>query len=64
MFEVIGIVIVWLFGLGVVFIVPILASDHFPGNGDGLANLVLGLVIGKILAGFYIMVTFAYLAIT
>lgn len=64
MFEAIGIFTVWLAGLGLAFVAPILASARLAKTGDGLSDLAFGVMWSKIMTVVYVLATVAYLAVT
>jgi ABC-type Mn2+/Zn2+ transport system permease subunit len=64
MFEAIGIFAVWLVGLGLAFVGPILASTRIAKTGDGLSDLAFGVMWSKIMTAVYVLATVAYLAVT
>lgn len=63
-FEVIGIVAVWLFGAAATFYLPILTCGWWSRTDEGLSSLMLGLFVGKCLLATYVIATVAYLAAT
>ena len=64
MFEVIGILAVWLIGAVASFIGPIISSGIWARTGDGLSDLAIGLFAGRVLCAIYLILTVAYLAAT
>lgn len=64
MFEVIGIIAVWLVGGAAAFYLPILTSGYWAKTGDGLSDLAHGLWIGGLVLAVYVTVTVVYFVAT
>jgi hypothetical protein len=64
MFEVIGIIALWIIGLAAAVFAPVVTSAWWARTGDGLSDLAVGVFFGRIAAVAYIIATVAYLAIT
>jgi len=64
MFEIIGMMAVWLIGAFACYAGPILTCEIWGRKGDGLATLALAVVISKGLLAAYVLASAAYLAVT
>lgn len=64
MFEIIGILTVWLFGGVAAFYLPILTCGIWAKTGDGLSDLAAGLWIGGVLLAVYLASTIIYFIAT
>ena len=64
MFEIIGVLSVWVAGAAAAFYAPILISGWWGKTGDGLADLMIGLFIGILSLAVYLIVTMTYFAAT
>ena len=64
MFEVIGIITIWLVGVVAAAFGPVITCGWWAKTGDGLSDLAVGVFVGRIAAGAYIIATVAYLAAT
>lgn len=65
MFEIIGMIAVWLFGAAACFFVPMFAGAALSERkGRGIGDAVLGYWTGHILCAAYIIASVIYLAVT
>lgn len=64
MFEIIGILVVWLICALLVFYIPIRTSGWWANTGDGLGDLVGGFWAGIALLAVYVIATFVYFVVT
>jgi hypothetical protein len=64
MFEVIGILAVWLFGAWLVFLAPLWTSEWWANTGDGLGDAFVGFWAGVALLAVYVIATVVYFVAT
>lgn len=64
MFEVIGMLAVWIAGGAASFYLPILTCGLWAKTGDGLSDLAAGLFVGWIILGVYLLCTIIYFIAT
>jgi hypothetical protein len=64
MFEVIGILAAWLFGVAAAFYTPILTCGWWARTGDGLSDLGVGLMVSRLFLAVYVIATFVYFVAT
>lgn len=64
MFEIIGMMAVWLIGAVARYALPILTCEIWGRRSDGLATLALAVFISKGLLAAYVLASVAYLAVT
>jgi hypothetical protein len=55
MFEIIGMLMVWLIGAAIVFYVPIRTSGLWANTGEGLGDVFMGFWVGIALLVVYVI---------
>jgi hypothetical protein len=64
MFEVIGVLSVWLFVAALVFYIPILTRVWWANTGEEVGDAILGFYAGVASLGIYIVATVIYFVVT
>jgi hypothetical protein len=64
MFEAIGILAAWLFGVAAAFYTPILTCGWWARTGDGLSDLAAGVMVSWLALAVYVIVTAVYFIAT
>jgi hypothetical protein len=64
MFQVIGVLTVWLFVASLVFYIPIRTSVWWANTGEEVGDIILGFYAGVASLGIYIVATVIYFVVT